>query len=30
VVVSAETDDNILLNFKYETHRLLLNRAIND
>ncbi len=25
VVVSAETDDNILLNFKYETHRLLLN-----
>ena len=25
VVVSAETDDNILLNFKYETHRLLFN-----
>jgi hypothetical protein len=25
VVVSAETDDNILLNFKYETHRLLPN-----
>jgi hypothetical protein len=25
VVVSAETDDNILLNFKYETHRLLSN-----
>jgi hypothetical protein len=25
VVVSAETDDNILLNFKYETHRLLAN-----
>ncbi|HZF41206.1 MAG TPA: hypothetical protein VE715_20455 [Blastocatellia bacterium] len=25
VVVSAETDDNILLNFKYETHRLLTN-----
>ncbi|HEY6399957.1 MAG TPA: hypothetical protein VI479_01020 [Blastocatellia bacterium] len=23
VVVSAETDDNIMLNFKYETHRLL-------
>jgi hypothetical protein len=23
VVISAETDDNILLNFKYETHRLL-------
>ena len=25
VVVGAETDDNILLNFKYETHRLLPN-----
>jgi len=25
VVVRAETDDNILLNFKYETHRLLSN-----
>jgi hypothetical protein len=25
VVVVAETDDNILLNFKYETHRLLSN-----
>jgi hypothetical protein len=25
VVVSAETDDNILLNFKYETHRLAPN-----
>ncbi len=25
VVVSAETDDNILLNFKYETHRLISN-----
>jgi hypothetical protein len=25
VVVSAETDDNIMLNFKYETHRLLSN-----
>jgi hypothetical protein len=25
VVVSAETDDDILLNFKYETHRLLSN-----
>jgi hypothetical protein len=25
VVVGAETDDNILLNFKYETHRLLSN-----
>jgi hypothetical protein len=25
VVVSAETDDSILLNFKYETHRLLPN-----
>jgi hypothetical protein len=25
VVVSAETDDNILLNFKYETHRLIPN-----
>jgi hypothetical protein len=25
VVVSAETDDNIMLNFKYETHRLLTN-----
>jgi hypothetical protein len=25
VVVSAETDDNIMLNFKYETHRLLPN-----
>ncbi len=25
VVVGAETDDNILLNFKYETHRMLSN-----
>jgi hypothetical protein len=25
VVVSAETDDDILLNFKYETHRLISN-----